>query len=582
MIISAHAQDASTLLMLPNDRLSLDDCHLRYHILSIDVPVKPAFGHPARLKEFAHIGAIGRTQTDGTISWNCGGTLIWDNFVLTAAHCAVDLSGKRPDVIRFGDLNIHSSDDDEYAQQLKIIKIIRHPEHRYAAQYHDIALMKLEKNVVLHETVVPACLWTDEEVRFKSLEAAGWGKIGFAAEQTPVLLKVILKPIDNQECGETYTNDTNRKLPLGLQDHHICAVDEKMDTCEGDSGGPLQIKLMHNARVTPFIVGVTSFGTICGTSSPGVYTKVSSYHNWIVDTMKSHGENVNEFIYNATFCALRYVRFREYEDVIVTSRTDNFVSADSSLRHVQAVENLPPYVVKLSWRFGGRDDCYGAIIDETSVLTLAECIFHDNNPVDHILYLEDQKMNVNKFHIHPEYTNGSGYNNIAILSLEHLLDVRKIQPACIWYEQKFPFNEVHIFGTGRFDINTFSLKPPLINSSMTLLRPRAAVQNSSSCIVSNRYEARLKMGLRKEHVCIGKDFFLVPKSCDLLIAGPIDETMWRVSNHYPTIFGLVQFGRDCGFGEHVIATGFANHRLDEVCAAEESQRKKEFAPVSRQ
>ncbi|XP_055546316.1 serine protease snake-like [Wyeomyia smithii] len=237
----ALAQTASSLLMLPNDRCTLDDCHLRYNQLSYEQTRRPVFAERAYLKEFAHIGAIGWTQPDGTISWNCGGTLIWDNFVLTAAHCAVDSNNKRPDVIRFGDLNIYSSDDDEYAQQLKIIEVIRHPEHRYAAQYHDIALMKLEKNVTLHETVVPACLWADEEMRFRSLEAAGWGKTGYATEKTPVLLKVSLKPMDNEECGKIYTNDTNRRLRFGLQDHHIRAVDEKMDTCEGDSGGPLQV-----------------------------------------------------------------------------------------------------------------------------------------------------------------------------------------------------------------------------------------------------------------------------------------------------------------------------------------------------
>ncbi|XP_055546314.1 uncharacterized protein LOC129730773 isoform X2 [Wyeomyia smithii] len=554
-----QGQDSASLLMLSNERLTLDDCHLRFHKLVYSPLPKPAFGHPARLKEFAHIGAIGWTQSDGTISWNCGGTLIWDNFVLTAAHCAVDFNNKRPDVIRFGDLNIYSSDDDEYAQQLKIIDVIRHPKHRYAAQYHDIALMKLEKNVALHETVAPACLWTDEEIRFRSLEAAGWGKTGFAEAQTPVLLKITLKPMNNEECGKIYMNDTNRRLRLGLQDHHICAVDEKMDTCEGDSGGPLQIKLMHNGRVTPFLVGVTSFGTVCGTSSPGVYTKVSSYHDWIIETMRTLGGNVSESTFNATFCALRYVHLREYEDAVITSRTDSYVSADSSLRHMKAADKLPSYVVKLSWGSGGRDNCYGAIIDETTVLTLAECVFHNGAPVDHIVYLEDKKMNVTKYHIHPEYTEGSGYNNIAILSLEHLLDVHQIQPACFWHEQELPKNEVHIFGKGREDINTFWPGNPLIDPTITLLRPRLAVHNSSSCAIPDLYKPRLQTGLKRELVCTGKDFFLVPKSCDLLVGGPIDETMWRVSNTYPTIFGLVQFGRDCGFGEHTVATGFADH-----------------------
>lgn len=95
--------------MLPNERTSLDgnlnsaeiraiksysvqfeDCRLRFHELIKPDSVAPASGSPALLKEFAHMAAIGWTQTDGKVLWNCGGTLIWMDFVLTAAHCVVD------------------------------------------------------------------------------------------------------------------------------------------------------------------------------------------------------------------------------------------------------------------------------------------------------------------------------------------------------------------------------------------------------------------------------------------------------------------------------------------------------------
>lgn len=52
-----------------------------------------------------------------------------------------------PDVVRFGDLDIFGPDGDEYAQQLGIAEIIRHPEHRFSAYYNDIALIKLVGSV---------------------------------------------------------------------------------------------------------------------------------------------------------------------------------------------------------------------------------------------------------------------------------------------------------------------------------------------------------------------------------------------------------------------------------------------------
>ena len=114
-----------------------------------------------------------------------------------------------------GDLNIYSDDDDEFPQQLRIVKVIRHQQHRFSAKYYDVALMQLEKNITweikpgyktaqhiitvllvgfllktssqylfsfrtrVHETVAPACLWLDDEVRFPKLYAAGWGRTGF-------------------------------------------------------------------------------------------------------------------------------------------------------------------------------------------------------------------------------------------------------------------------------------------------------------------------------------------------------------------------------------------------------------------
>lgn len=50
---------------------------------------------------------------------------------------------------------------------------------------------------------------------------------------------------------------------------------------QGDSGGPVQIRKVHNTGFLYHIVGVTSFGVLCGSSAPGVYTRVSSYISWI-------------------------------------------------------------------------------------------------------------------------------------------------------------------------------------------------------------------------------------------------------------------------------------------------------------
>lgn len=64
---------------------------------------------------------------------------------------------RAPDVIRLGDLDLYSAEDDRYAQQFGIAQIIRHPEHKFAASYHDVALLKLDGKVTL--SLVRSLAW---------------------------------------------------------------------------------------------------------------------------------------------------------------------------------------------------------------------------------------------------------------------------------------------------------------------------------------------------------------------------------------------------------------------------------------
>ncbi|XP_055642426.1 uncharacterized protein LOC129779163 [Toxorhynchites rutilus septentrionalis] len=252
----------------------------------------------------------------------------------------------------------------------------------------------------------------------------------------------------------------------------------------GDSGGPLQIKLMHNARVTPFVVAVTSFGLVCGLSSPGVYTRVAPYHDWIVETMQNNGAMAPNDVYNATFCALRFVYLRNFENSIKAplSLTPNYVSFNSEDRYMFLQNNL--HIVQLEWN-GETNDCYGVIIDEDTVLTLAQCVTHNR-------YLA---------HVHPKYEQESGYNNIAILRLQHFVDVNNIDPACL-SQDEIPSREVRAHGSGRRDINKLVKHDDnLMDPSISFLTPRVHFQNASSCIIPKRYQPLLRNG--------GNDFAMV-------------------------------------------------------------------------
>ncbi|XP_058122277.1 uncharacterized protein LOC131264003 [Anopheles coustani] len=549
----------------PNERESLDDCHLRYYHLGSGGAVAPAEGRPAYLREFAHIGAIGWTQPGRTIKWSCGGSLIWENFVLTAAHCVADEDNKPPTVVRFGDLNLYNDTDDAFAQQYDIVEIIRHPEHRFSAKYHDVALIKLEKNVILNDTVAPACLWDAEEIRFNSFESAGWGATGVGQSQTPILLKVTLQPVEKSKCDQTYRVG-DRGLKEGLQDYQLCAGDAKMDTCPGDSGGPLQVKLLHNAKMTPFIVAVTSFGSFCGQSAPGVYTKVAPYIPWIRSVLENHGENAPEWKFKPHACAVRYVQLREFEPDIVASKSDTIESLDYRGVHIN-VEDIPS-TVAIRWDENSTlDNCNGVLIDEDTVITLAECASSNGKSPSRVVVLDILQREIERVQVHPQYASGSVYNNIAVLKLAKPFVFDELfLPSCPWYFKNIPNDQFEVTGRGRTDLNQIpfggleiGIGANTVNSSLTTLVSRTSQRTADNCTLPTDYKHLMTNGLADEHLCFRNDLFLVPEACEQLLGGAIQRKVFRLSKYFNHAYALNLLGRDCGYGQAALGVKLGSH-----------------------
>lgn len=133
-------------------------------------------GEDAKPEEFPHQALIGWPSQDRrrTSVFLCGGTLISEQFVLTAAHCGFfkDLGGK-PTVIRLGELNLQDDDDDQV--DFFIDAFIKHPQFRYKLAYHDIALVKMDQPVLLSKVIRPACLWTGNQLNYTTAIATGFG-----------------------------------------------------------------------------------------------------------------------------------------------------------------------------------------------------------------------------------------------------------------------------------------------------------------------------------------------------------------------------------------------------------------------
>lgn len=142
---------------------------------------------------------------------------------------------------------------------------------------NDIALVRLERDVVYTKYVQPICmpstLGLGRSAPDAGLFASGWGRT-LQTRQSAVKMKVTLPIVDQDQCREKYAG-----IRAAIVDSQLCAGGLfAVDTCDGDSGGPL----MRVSKSQWSIEGIVSFGRACGLEGwPAIYTRVSSYEDWI-------------------------------------------------------------------------------------------------------------------------------------------------------------------------------------------------------------------------------------------------------------------------------------------------------------
>ncbi|XP_033308848.1 serine protease snake-like [Bombus bifarius] len=270
----------SVYQLVPSPTLTIDNPLINISVCAIKTRKLIVGGTKAEPKEFPHMAAIGFDTDDG-IDWQCGGTLISERFVLTAAHCTYSMYGGRARWVRLGDLNLERTDDDARPQNYLIIERIKHNKYQSRFAYHDIALLKLEKDVEFNAWIRPSCLpyslpdiGTDGKAT-----ASGWGRVDFLEDPSKDLLKVTINLIAQPVCNRSFVYES--KFIRGIVDEwQICAGEVGKDTCQGDSGGPLVI-FNNDYDCMYSVIGITSIGKPCGLSDPGIYTRVYHYISWI-------------------------------------------------------------------------------------------------------------------------------------------------------------------------------------------------------------------------------------------------------------------------------------------------------------
>ncbi|CAH0625519.1 unnamed protein product [Chrysodeixis includens] len=204
----------------------------------------------------------------------CGGSLLNNRRVLTAAHCWFDGRNQaRQFTVVLGSIRLFSG-----GVRLSTSNVVMHGSWNPNLARNDIAIINLPSNVGFNNNIAPIALPSgsqlNENFAGNNAVASGFGhtRDGGSISSSQSLSHVTLPVITNNECRASF--------PLIIQSSNICTSGANgRSTCQGDSGGPLVV----NRNNRPILIGVTSFGSDrgCQVGAPAAFARVTSYVSWI-------------------------------------------------------------------------------------------------------------------------------------------------------------------------------------------------------------------------------------------------------------------------------------------------------------